>query len=289
MIRIAIISTKGGVGKTTLTANLGALLADLGLRVLMIDADAQPSLSKYFRLKHRASVGLTHVVTTGVLSSDAISQVDLEVNGVLDIVLSDTPEGEIHNWLINQSFREMRLYWPLHAAELEEHYDVVLIDTQGSVGPLQDAAALAADMLITPVVPEAPSAREFLTGTMDLFKRLSFGFGASPVPAMPALGPIKALIYRQQRTTDARSIAQQIRQEGHIPLAGRVTVLETVVPATVAYTNAATAQIPVHWHDRSNTGATPCAYEVMHRLAWELMPNLSGIHVGALERENDRD
>ncbi len=46
MIRFAVISTKGGVGKTTRTANLGALLADLGLRVLLIDADVQPSLSK---------------------------------------------------------------------------------------------------------------------------------------------------------------------------------------------------------------------------------------------------
>lgn len=280
MIRFAVISTKGGVGKTTLTANLGALLADLGLRVLMIDADAQPSLSKYFRLKHRAPLGLTHVVTSGLIPADAISQVDLDVNGVLDIVLSDTPEGEIQSWLINQTFREMRLYWPLHTAELEELYDIVLIDTQGAVGPLQDAAALAADMLITPVVPEALSAREFLTGTMDLFKRLSFG--VTPIAAMPALGPVKALIYRQQRTTDARAIAQQIRQEGHIPLAGKVTVLDTIVPATVAYTNAATAQVPVHWHDRSSSGATPCAYEVMHRLVWELMPNLNGIHVGAL-------
>jgi len=39
MIKFTITSTKGGVGKTTLTANLGALLADMGLRVLLIDAD----------------------------------------------------------------------------------------------------------------------------------------------------------------------------------------------------------------------------------------------------------
>lgn len=47
MITIVILSTKGGVGKTTLTANLGALLADLGLKVLIIDTDTQPSLSKH--------------------------------------------------------------------------------------------------------------------------------------------------------------------------------------------------------------------------------------------------
>jgi len=48
VIVFAVVSTKGGVGKTTLTANLGALLADLGLRVLMIDADVPPALSKFY-------------------------------------------------------------------------------------------------------------------------------------------------------------------------------------------------------------------------------------------------
>ncbi len=46
-LRLAIVSTKGGVGKTTLTANLGALLADVGQRVLLVDADIQPTLSSY--------------------------------------------------------------------------------------------------------------------------------------------------------------------------------------------------------------------------------------------------
>ena len=46
MYCISIISTKGGTGKTTLTANLGALMADCGYRILLIDADVQPSLSK---------------------------------------------------------------------------------------------------------------------------------------------------------------------------------------------------------------------------------------------------
>ncbi|MGT2433384.1 ParA family protein [Cupriavidus basilensis] len=48
MIKFCMLSTKGGVGKTTLAASLGGLLADMGLRVLLIDADIQPSLSKYY-------------------------------------------------------------------------------------------------------------------------------------------------------------------------------------------------------------------------------------------------
>ena len=54
MIGITVVSTKGGVGKTTLSANLGALLADLGVRVLLIDADVQPSLTRYYKIVNRA-------------------------------------------------------------------------------------------------------------------------------------------------------------------------------------------------------------------------------------------
>ncbi len=47
---MSVISTKGGVGKTTVTANLGGLLADAGLKVLFIDLDSQPTLSSYYPL-----------------------------------------------------------------------------------------------------------------------------------------------------------------------------------------------------------------------------------------------
>jgi len=55
---ISIISTKGGVGKTTTAANLGGLLADAGLRVLLLDLDVQPTLSSYYELEHRAPGGI---------------------------------------------------------------------------------------------------------------------------------------------------------------------------------------------------------------------------------------
>ncbi|MGE8369226.1 hypothetical protein [Cupriavidus sp.] len=42
-----MLSTRGGIGKSMLAASLGGLLADMGPRVLLIDANIQPSLSKY--------------------------------------------------------------------------------------------------------------------------------------------------------------------------------------------------------------------------------------------------
>src|SRR5664279_3560343 len=45
--RLAVFNHKGGVGKTTLTVNIAAALADLGKRVLFVDSDPQCSLSAY--------------------------------------------------------------------------------------------------------------------------------------------------------------------------------------------------------------------------------------------------
>ncbi len=47
---ICVVSSKGGVGKTTASANLGGLAADAGLKTLLIDLDGQPTLSSYFPL-----------------------------------------------------------------------------------------------------------------------------------------------------------------------------------------------------------------------------------------------
>ena len=276
MIKFTVTSTKGGVGKTTLTANLGALLADMGLRVLLIDADVQPSLSKYFPLAvAKPAAGLTEVIVRGAVSASCITAT-LYQN--LDIVISDDPEGNLPHWLLNRIDRGFRLRFALQSPAVVEAYDCVLIDTQGAIGPLQDAAVLAADILVSPITPEILSAREFRDGTMELLDRLEPGgaLGAS-------LGPMKAVIYRQDRSADARIIASGIRED-FIKLKGRVAVLETVVPHAKAYKEAATLRVPVHRHERKRDGPTPSAYTVMHQLAWELIPSLEGVFADLLPR-----
>ncbi len=272
MIKFTVISTKGGVGKTTLTANLSALLADMGLRVLMIDADVQPSLSKFFALSGpQPSHGLTEVLTAGEVSFACINRTIFQN---LDIIVSDDPEGRLPHWLLTRIDRGFRLRMALKSPAVADNYDCVLIDTQGAVGPLQDAAALAADILISPITPEILSAREFKDGTLDLLDRLE------PTIAMGAtLGPMRAVIYRQDRTTDARLIANGIRED-FIRLKGKVTVLDTIVPHAKAYKEAATLRIPVHRHEVKRNGVTPSAHTVMHELAWELIPSLHGVQAG---------
>lgn len=273
MIVFATVSTKGGVGKTTLTANLGALLADLGMRVLMIDADVQPSLTRYFPIARRAPHGLTEIVTQGTIGEDCISTIALPArspaqvlnpDGRLDLIAADAPEGSLQTWLATRIDRAVRIKLALRNPQINERYDVVLIDTQGAVGHLQDAAVLASDILISPVSPDILSAREFTSGTQDLLDRLepSSALGIT-VPAM------RAVIYRLEHTNDSRTIARVIREK-FVSLRGRVSVLNAAVPHAVAYRKAATAQIPVHWLDPLRAG------RIMHALLWELIPSLDG-------------
>ena len=274
MIKFTVTSTKGGVGKTTLTANLGALLADMGLRVLLIDADVQPSLSKYFPLTTlKPSAGLTEVIVRGEVTESCITATMYQN---LDIVVSDDPEGNLPHWLLNRIDRGFRLRFALQSPAVAGSYDCALIDTQGAIGPLQDAAVLAADILISPITPEMLSAREFKDGTMELLDRLELGSALGAT-----LGPMKAVIYRQDRTTDARVIASGIRDD-FIKFKGRVSVLDTVVPHAKAYKEAATLRIPVHRHERKREGVTPSASTVMHQLAWELIPSLQGVLAGSM-------
>lgn len=264
-LKITITSTKGGVGKTTLSANLGAILADLGQRVLLVDADVQPTLSSYYPLEQRAQYGLSHLITASS-TDDIISRTAINR---LDLIYSDDPQGKLETWLLHAPDGRVRLRYLL--ANLEASYDIILIDTQGAIGVLQDAAVLAADFLVSPIPPEILSAREFSRGTIAMIDRLR------PMVNMGApVGPLKGLIYRQDRTVDARLIAQQLKRETYGPSKGSITILDTFIPNTVAYREAATHRIPVHRWEAKRPGPTASARETMLGLVHELFPHLEG-------------
>ena len=90
--------------------------------------------------------------------------------------------------------------------------------------------------------------------------------------------PMKAVIYRAERTKDSRVISTIVR-EAFVNLRGRVSILECVVPHAVAYKDAATAQVPVHWVDPVK------ASDTLHRLVWELLPNLEGIRTSDVSHQ----
>ena len=99
----AIVSTKGGVGKTTTAANLGGLAADAGLRVLLLDLDVQPTLSSYYALPQRAPAGCYELLAynessrSQLVCRTSIKGLDLSIGGrpVLSAVDLEVRPGEM--------------------------------------------------------------------------------------------------------------------------------------------------------------------------------------------------
>jgi len=263
-MRVTVVSTKGGVGKTTVAANLGGLLADFGFRVLLIDADVQPTLSSYYPLRSQAEGGLFELValrrTDQVVSATAIPD--------LDLVVSNDAAGQLPNVLLHAPDGRLRLKYLLGTFDTE--YDFILLDTQGSLSALQDCAVLAADLLLAPLAPELLSAREFSRGTLAMLDRLEpMGRAGSPVP------PLVAVINRLDRTRDARAIASTLREEIFAKQESRIRLLQTAIPNLVAYREAARLGIPAHRHEpkRPARRTAPAARDTMIALARELLPD----------------
>ncbi|AZC90156.1 Chromosome partitioning ATPase in PFGI-1-like cluster, ParA-like [Pseudomonas chlororaphis subsp. piscium] len=166
---VSIVSTKGGVGKTTTAANLGGFVADAGLRVLLLDLDVQPTLSSYFPLTARAPAGIYELLAHNeqrlaqLICHTAIDR--------LDLVLSNDATGQLNTLLLHAPDGRLRLRHLLPV--FRPHYDLMLIDTQGARSVLLEMAILASDLALSPITPEILAARELRRGTLKLLQELA--------------------------------------------------------------------------------------------------------------------
>ena len=261
---LSIISTKGGVGKTTLAANLGAVLADAGLRVLLIDLDSQPTLSGYFALVSQASCGTFELIA--LHQCDARQVVSrTEIPG-LDLIRSNDPTGQLVTLLLHAPDGRLRLRNLL--PRLAHDYDLVLIDTQGARSILLEMAILAADRALSPVLPEMLAAREVHGGTLRLLADLQ------PLQQMGIHTPPLALVLNRTEnvSNDARLITAGLRRT--FASTPPLLLLNTCIPGLVAYRQAATLGLPAHrFEPRPPHGRkAPSCLASLQALAIELFP-----------------
>ncbi|HGX3311225.1 TPA: ParA family protein [Pseudomonas aeruginosa] len=261
---VSIISTKGGVGKTTTAANLGGIAADAGLRVLLLDLDLQPTLSSYYQLAHRAPAGAYELLA---FNEQRVEQlVSRTIVAGLDLVLSNDHRGELNSLLLHAPDGRLRLRHLLPS--LAPLYDLVLIDTQGARSVLLEMAILASDVALSPVTPEFLAARELRRGTLQLIEDIA------PYQRLGiATPPLQLLINRVHPvSSNAKAIQQALRQIFH-DHAG-VNVLNTNVPAIEAYPRASTQGLPVHRVEprQPHGRVAPAALDTMRALAGELFP-----------------
>lgn len=168
---IAIANQKGGVGKTTTTANLGIGLAKKGKKVLVIDADAQGSLT--------ASLGYSNPdeleVSLSTIMTKIIQEQDFELTeGILrheeniDLMPGNIELSTMEASLVNCMSRETIL--KQYVDVVKEGYDYILIDCMPSLGMLTINALAATDTVLIPVQTQYLSLKGLEQLIMSIFR-----------------------------------------------------------------------------------------------------------------------
>ncbi|MBX7223888.1 MAG: ParA family protein [Blastocatellia bacterium] len=158
--KVAVVSIKGGVGKTTTSINVAAYVAAMGVRVLLIDLDPQNGCMFGMGLDVREGYGVKDVVLGRVEPAAALTQTnrpELRVMMAGDFSSVDeledfTRECDRNPYCLAQMLerlQESRAFLP----------DLVLFDGPAGVTPITVAALAAADSIILPVQCEPLSLR----------------------------------------------------------------------------------------------------------------------------------
>ena len=144
---------KGGTGKTSLSVSYGYKLADLGFRVLMIDADPLGHLTEFFKIENLGvKDSLFDVLINGKDMSRAVTKTKIKN---LDVIPSNISLSAIELPLSSMELPGERLRMALRT--VEENYDFILIDSAPNIGYLSLNALLSVDDLLVPVLADYQS------------------------------------------------------------------------------------------------------------------------------------
>jgi chromosome partitioning protein len=145
--RLAILNHKGGTGKTTTAVNLAAGVAERGLRVLLVDTDAQGNVGVSLGISGERN--LYHVL----VHAEDPAEAAVPVRKHLDVITSDPSLAAAEIWLARQDgdVRSRVLTRRLNLMQVSRRYDYVVLDCGPSLNLLNQNALSYADEVIIPV------------------------------------------------------------------------------------------------------------------------------------------
>ena len=243
---MAIANQKGGVGKTTTTVNLGASLAELDFRVLVVDLDPQGNATTGLGINPRTLEYTMYDVLLNDVSLDECIE-PTEVRGLFVAPASlDLAGAEIE--LVPAFSRESKLKRALD--DVIDDYDYVLIDCPPSLGLLTVNALVAATEVLVPIQCEyyALEGLGQLTRNVDLVQR--------NLNAQLEISAIVLVMY-DARTRLGEQVATEVR--AHF---GK-TVCRNVIPRNIRLSEAPSFGKPITTFDPSSRGAV--AYRELAR------------------------
>jgi chromosome partitioning protein len=247
---IAMCNQKGGVGKTTTTINLGAALAEVGRKVLLVDFDPQGALSVGLGVPtHQLDVTIYNLLVER--GHDVRDVIQSTRTPGLDIIPANIDLSAAEVQLVGEVAREMVLARVLRP--LLDDYDVILVDCQPSLGLLTVNALTAAHGVVIPLECEFFAMRgvALLVETIEkICDRLN--------PRLTVDG-ILATMY-DGRTLHSREVVRSVVDHFGDQ------VFHTVISRTVKFPDASLAAEPI-----TTYAATHPAAEAYRQLARELI------------------
>jgi chromosome partitioning protein len=234
---IALANQKGGVAKTTSVASIGAALAELGRRVLLVDLDPQACLTFSLGVDPDTVESSIHDVLTGRAE---VGDVIVTCEEGVDLVPSTIDLAGAEAMLLPRPGREYVLRSALEG--LDTAYDVVLLDCSPSLGVLTLNALTAADALIIPMPCEMLSHRgvgQLLDTVADVQKILNRD--------LEVWGILPTLF--DGRSNHAREVLADVGERYDLP------VLEPPIPKTVRFAEAPAVGRSILATARSSKGA----------------------------------
>lgn len=235
---IAIANQKGGVGKTTTAVNLGAGLAELGYRVLVVDLDPQGNATTGLGIDARTfEQSMYDVIMRDVPIEDCVEPTSLKNLFVAPATI-DLAGAEIE--LVPTFSRELRLRRALEA--VIEDFDYVLIDCPPSLGLITVNGLAAAREVLVPIQCEYYA----LEGLGQLLRNVHLV--QSNLNAGLEVTTIVLTMY-DARTKLAEQVAEEVR--GHF---GN-KVCRNIIPRTVRISEAPSFGQPITVFDPSSRGA----------------------------------
>ena len=233
---LAVANQKGGVAKTTTVASLGAALAELGQRVLLVDLDPQACLTFSLGIDPEdLELSVHHVLTKGLDPTEVI----LETEDGVDLMPATIELARAEMDLLTRTGRE---YVIRSAVEDLDEYDWILLDCPPSLGVMTVAALTAATGVLIPLQCETLSHRgvgQLLDTVHDVRKFTN--------RKLEVWGVLPTLY--DGRTNHARAVLENISETYDLD------VIEPPIPKSIRFAEAPAAGRSILRTSKSNKGA----------------------------------